>query len=111
MGYPYIDLYIGRNISSFTGEGDWNASLIREKAARLKLTKEGDEKVFDQFAGCQHFYGDVFPTRKVLVYGNSFSQNFPANTEQILRTVYGTDWRTPLANKNPDGTKCRNDEY
>ena len=68
QGYPYIDLYVGHNIS---------------------------QTMYSEFPGCSHFYSDIFPTKRVLVYNNTFAQNFPANSEQLLRTSYGNDWRQP----------------
>ena len=75
-GHPYIDYYVGRNIS---------------------------ESIFQEIQPCQHVYSDVFPTKKTLVYNGTLGVNFPANPHQLLRTYYGKDWSIPIANKDPHG--------
>jgi len=74
-GLPYIDLYVGRNTSS---------------------------TMFQELVGCKHLYRDVFPSKRVLVYNKTFAQNFPANPDQLLRSFYGLNWRTPIDN-DPHG--------
>ena len=71
-GLPYIDFYVGSRVGS---------------------------TMFQVNKGCSHFFGDVFPTKRELVYNYTFSQNFPANSDQMLRTCYGKDWRTPPKDK------------
>ena len=79
-GLPYIDFYVGSRVGS---------------------------TMFQPIKGCTHFFGDVFPTKRELVYNYTFSQNFPANSDQLLRTSYGKDWRTPQKDKNPYGdSRC-----
>merc|ERR1712238_211756 len=75
-GLPYIDFYVGSRVGS----------------TMFQVTKH-----------CSHFFDDVFPTKRKLVYNYTFSQNFPANSDQLLRTCYGKDWRTPPKDQNPHG--------
>lgn len=76
QGYPYIDLYAGRNITG---------------------------NLFQEIDGCSHLYSDIFPTKRTWVYNNTFAHNFPANPEQLLRTYYGKDWRIPSEKKKAHG--------
>ncbi len=76
-GYPYIDLYLGRKISSY---------------------------IFEDWPGCPHLINDTFPTQRVKVYDGSFHQRMPANPEQYLRTYYGKTWMIPRQDKAPHGT-------
>ena len=75
-GLPYIDFYLGRRI---------------------------DSAIFGTIGHCRHLYSDVFPSKRELVYNNTFPQNFPANSDQLLRTFYGKDWRIPRTDNNPHG--------
>jgi hypothetical protein len=54
--------------------------------------------LFASIDHCRHLYKDIFPTKRELVY-------FPANSDQVLRTFYGRDWRIPQIDKNPHGGK------
>ena len=80
-GLPYIDFYLGRRV---------------------------DSTILATIGRCRHLYNDVFPSKRELVYNNTFSQNFPANSDQLLRTFYGKDWRVPQTDNNPHGkgTPC-----
>ena len=80
-GFAYIDFYLGYNDTS---------------------------ALFNTIGRCQHLYSDIFPTKRELVYNGAFAQRFPANSEQLLRTFYGKEWRIPPANKSPHGniTPC-----
>ena len=79
-GFPYIDLYVGRNTS---------------------------QDMFEEIEGCRHLYRDIFPTKRMLVYNGTFAQNIPANPEQVLRTYYGKSWSIPRSDENPHGaTNC-----
>ena len=75
-GLAYIDFYLGWRI---------------------------DSTIFGTIDRCRHLYSDVFPTKRELVYNNTFPQNFPANSDQLLRTFYGKDWRIPRTDNNPHG--------
>ena len=75
-GFPYIDLYVGRNTS---------------------------QDMFGEIEGCRHLYRNIFPTKRMLVYNGTFAQNIPANPEQLLRTYYGKSWSIPRSDKNPHG--------
>eukprot|EP00978_Attheya_sp_CCMP212_P000252 scaffold481_cov63-Attheya_sp.AAC.13 len=81
IGLPYIDMYVGR------------------------MEPAGG---FATIHHCRHMYKDIFPTKRELVYNNTFTQNFPANSDQLLRTFYGRDWRTPRTDKNPHGVTSNN---
>ena len=74
--HQYIDIYMGKNIY---------------------------QSVFQEVRPCKHYYSDVFPTKRRLVYEGTFYQNFPAKPEQMLRVYYGKNWRIPNDNKNPHG--------
>ena len=75
-GLPYIDFYRGYKVNS---------------------------TIFGTIHNCRHLYSDIFPTKRELVYNNTFAQNFPANSDQLLRTFYGKDWRIPRSDKKPNG--------
>eukprot|EP00984_Skeletonema_dohrnii_P018578 scaffold8707_cov128-Skeletonema_dohrnii-CCMP3373.AAC.1 len=75
-GVPYIDFYLGRKVNS---------------------------TIFGQFDKCLHLQSDVFPTKRRLVYDGEFAQNFPANTDQLLRTFYGKNWMIPPDAKSSHG--------
>ena len=75
-GLPYIDFYIGQKIPP---------------------------NLYQSHGHCRHLYDDIFPTKRGPVYQNAFTQNFPANPDQLLRTCYGRDWKTPRLDKNPHG--------
>eukprot|EP00553_Chaetoceros_curvisetus_P005401 CAMPEP_0204625412 /NCGR_PEP_ID=MMETSP0717-20131115/11184_1 /ASSEMBLY_ACC=CAM_ASM_000666 /TAXON_ID=230516 /ORGANISM="Chaetoceros curvisetus" /LENGTH=145 /DNA_ID=CAMNT_0051641113 /DNA_START=135 /DNA_END=572 /DNA_ORIENTATION=+ len=75
-GLPYIDFYLGYKVSS---------------------------TLFGTIDECLHLHTDVFPTKRTFVSNKSYAQNFPANTDQLLRTFYGMDWMTPRSDKNPHG--------
>ena len=75
-GLPYIDFYLGRKVNS---------------------------TIFGQFDKCIHLQSDVFPTKRRLVYDGEFAQNFPANTDQLLRTFYGKNWMIPPDVKSSHG--------
>ena len=86
LGFPYIDLYLGRGVA--------NDKL-------LELGSGGHT--------CLHLYRDVFPTERKLVYNGQFTMNFPPNTNQLLRTYYGTGWRFPpsdMDKKEHGGRMC-----
>ena len=76
-GYPYIDLYVGRDLSP---------------------------AMFAEIPGCRHLKRNIFPTKRVKVYDGAFFQRLPAKPEQLLRTYYGNDWATPRADKSPHGS-------
>lgn len=76
-GFPYIDLYVGQNVSS----------------------------MFQDFSICRHEFNDVFPTKRVKVYNGTFTQNFPANPEQLIKKYYGKNWKTPRSDKSAHGSK------
>lgn len=77
---PYIDFYIGKNISD---------------------DKYGE--VYREIGNCKHFYKDIFPSQRRAVYNETFSANFPANPEQLLRTYYGANWSIPPEKKDAHG--------
>jgi len=73
---PYMDFYIGRNVT---------------------------DQTYKPLPECEHLYRDVFPTKRVYVYNRTFATNMPANPDQLLRTMYGRNWRKPRANKSVHG--------
>jgi len=77
-GFPYLDLYVGRDHPSFPGE-------------------------YNELKHCRHKKTDIFPTAKGLFYNKTLSQRIPANPEQLLRTYYGKTWRNPTPARNPHG--------
>ncbi|KAK1746860.1 hypothetical protein QTG54_002204 [Skeletonema marinoi] len=77
LGFPYMDLYLGRYV---------------EKGKLLELGAGGHK--------CLHYYKDVFPTQRKLVYNGQFTMNFPPNPDQLLRTNYGNGWRFPPSEKD-----------
>jgi len=84
-GLPYIDFYVGQN---------------------------NTQDMFSEFRRCKHAYSDVFPSQRVLVYNKTFAQNIPANTDQLLRTYYGLDWREPSGRRRPHGPgPCPNSPF
>lgn len=96
-GFPYIDLYVGQKVPNWTTETALaSMEQIRERRPQ--------SEVYQIHTGCQFFHDDIFPTKKVLVYAKNFTQNVPKNSEQLLRTSYGTYWRIP-ANNDPHGGK------
>lgn len=76
-GFPYLDFYIGKNMSRNT----WGNEYWR----------------------CRHFHSDVFPTKRQLVYGGQFALNFPRKPETLVERYYGLDWRTPQQEKKSHG--------
>ena len=99
-GYPYIDLYAGKG----------------KMRKPLSFTKrEGDTYGMDYFSEiteCLHWYKDMFPTKRVSVYGGAFAQNVPANTDSILQDKYGSNWRTPKNSKTAHGDgPCKASHY
>jgi len=68
LGFPYLDLYLGHVVED-GNMFEWNR--------------------------CHHYFKDVFPTERKLVYDGQFAMNFPPNPDQILRTDYGNRWRFP----------------
>jgi len=82
MGFPYIDLYVGRTTLS---------------------------NLFSEIHSCVHKSKDVWPSKRVLVYNKTIFQRIPANTENMLWTYYGPKWRTPDKQENPHGENepCR----
>eukprot|EP00984_Skeletonema_dohrnii_P017895 scaffold8242_cov130-Skeletonema_dohrnii-CCMP3373.AAC.2 len=76
-GFPYMDLYLGRS--------GGNGKLLELGAGGHK---------------CLHYYKDVFPTERKLVYNGQFTMNFPPNPDQLLRTNYGNGWRFPPSEKD-----------
>jgi len=76
MGFPYIDLYVGRTTLS---------------------------NLFSEIHSCVHKSKDVWPSKRVLVYNKTVFQRIPANTENMLWTYYGPKWRTPDKQENPHG--------
>jgi hypothetical protein len=99
-GFPYIDFYVGT---------------------------ESSDGWFSEIPGCRHNTSHVWPAHRVSVYRNqngntntstttssntSFFQKFPANSEQLLRTYYGKNWRIPDKKKNVHGfTPCRGGHF
>ena len=81
---PYIDFYVGKNISD-------------------NQYGEEDEIWYNEVGECKHYYKDVFPSQRRTVYNGTFSVNVPANPEQLLRTYYGIDWATPPEMKDAHG--------
>eukprot|EP00985_Skeletonema_marinoi_P022882 scaffold14830_cov103-Skeletonema_marinoi.AAC.3 len=77
LGFPYMDLYLGRLV---------------ENGKILELGQFGHK--------CLHYYKDVFPTQRKLVYNGQFTMNFPPNPDQLLRTNYGNGWRFPPSEKD-----------
>ena len=77
---PYVDFYVGHNISD-----DEYGEIYRE------------------IGNCKHFYQDIFPSQRRAVYNGTFSVNFPANPEQLLRSYYGTKWAMPPEEKMAHG--------
>merc|ERR1712194_287106 len=77
---PYIDFYVGKNYSG---------------------------NIFGEIGRCRHYYSDVFPAKKTLVYNGTFSLRFPQNPEQLLRSYYGTSWKAPPSHKDPHGKASR----
>jgi len=75
-GSPYIDLYVGH-------------------------TEAGK---FSEIPGCLHDAKDIWPTKRLPVYGGKFYQNFPANRTQVIKTMYGPKWRTPDSKRMPHGS-------
>lgn len=78
-GLAYIDFYVGFN--------------------------ETNSALFGTIDHCRHLYSDVFPTKREMVYNKTFTQNFPANPDQLLRTFYGKDWRIPPSSKSSHGDR------
>ncbi len=91
-GYPYIDFYVGKKVSSSPGYRSSNIPPY-----------ESSKTMFQEISPCRHLLSDTFPTKRVKVYGGEFSQRIPANPEQFLRTYYGRSWKIPVADKNPHG--------
>ena len=101
-GVPYIDFYIAKMVNNFSSKAaKQRPDLIKER------WKDGG--IVEILApGCQNFYRDLFPSKRVLVYEdsngkNGFSQNLPANTTQLLRSWYGADWNIPSSKRSPHG--------
>ena len=78
---PYIDFYVGKNISD---------------------DQYGPE-MYQEIGNCKHYYKDIFPSQRRAVYNGTFSVNFPANPEQLLRTYYGNEWSVPPEKKDAHG--------
>ena len=76
-GVPYIDFYLMSKVNS---------------------------TIFG-FGRCHHLYSDIFPTKRHFVYNGTFIQNFPVNTDQLLRTFYGRNWSIPSSKKSSHGLK------
>eukprot|EP00984_Skeletonema_dohrnii_P008107 scaffold2972_cov92-Skeletonema_dohrnii-CCMP3373.AAC.1 len=77
LGFPYLDLYLGRPVV--------HGKMLELGRGRHK---------------CLHYYKDVFPTQRKLVYNGEFAMNFPPNPDQLLRTNYGNGWRFPPSEKD-----------
>ena len=85
-GFPYVDFYVGKLIS---------------------------QNVFSESKFCKHNYSDVWPSKREMVYNESFALNFPANPETVLRKYYGPSWRIPKISENGHGdlTICKYKEW
>jgi len=81
--YPYIDLYVGRNLTD---------------------TKTGDKYFRDR--NCIYDHTDIFPTKRMKFYNGTLTQNVPANVESTLVTSYGNEWRVPSAKRSGHGGKA-----
>jgi hypothetical protein len=56
---------------------------------------------------CYHDMSALRPTVRKPVYNGTFYQQMPADTEDMLVTYFGENWRTPDAKKNSHGgTHC-----
>ena len=104
-GLPYIDFYIAKMVKNFSSTAaKRNLDQIKERwkdGGILEVPVPGSD-------GCQNFYRDFFPSKRVLVYEdsngkNGFLQNLPANATQLLRSWYGADWNIPSSNRTPHG--------
>ena len=102
-GLPYIDFYLGRNVTERNYQILLRSSEVSH--AKKRALRNINGTIFGTFGQCLHLYSDIFPTKRELVHNGTgtFAQNFPANTDQLLRTFYGRNWKIPLSGNNVHG--------
>jgi len=93
QGYPYMDFYVGNG----------RQSKPHDHGGGTPDDGESSNVYFSEIRECLHLYDDVFPTKRVQVYGKSFGQNVPAHTDQVLADKYGEYWPIPNPRKSPHG--------
>ena len=82
MVYPYADVFIAH-----------------------EDTKSG--YIIDELS-CEHPNQRYHPAKRLGVYNNSFSVSVPHDSEAVLESIYGRQWRKPDSKKTPHGdTKCK----